>query len=182
MSEQEASLARRIAEDVLPYMERIGRGGESYTADHEIALRVLKDAAAALTDSQSDSGSARALLSRQLVARATEIQHGPDELNRRPGTPMWRLNRLAEWAEKELGHDPLSSRGFEQTIIERVAELKRARTEALEEAAHYHDNSAQECDRIAAVNMDNDLGPDCITRAQDHRMDAAAIRALKDKP
>jgi len=52
---QEAELARRIAEDVLPYMERIGACGESYTADYEIALMVIRDAAAALFRARAEA-------------------------------------------------------------------------------------------------------------------------------
>ena len=50
-----------------------------------------------------------------------------------PGTPLWRLTWLANWAET-IGHDPFSARGFEATIVEqyekRVQERDTARREA----------------------------------------------------
>lgn len=52
----------------------------------------------------------------------------------------------------------------------------------LERAAKYHDDAARDCDAIAAVNQDNDLGPDCITAAADHRIAADEIRLLKATP
>ncbi|MFA6244804.1 MAG: hypothetical protein WC655_27920 [Candidatus Hydrogenedentales bacterium] len=52
----------------------------------------------------------------------------------------------------------------------------------LERAAKYHDDAARDCDAIAAVNQDNDLGPDCITAAADHRIAADEIRLLKSTP
>lgn len=59
--------------------------------------------------------------------------------------------------------------------------VKEGTTATIERCAQYHDNAARECDAIAAVNMDNDLGSDCQNRAIDHRIDAAAIRALANE-
>jgi len=47
-------------------------------------------------------------------------------LNSNTGTPEWRLARLSNWAAKELDHNPWGPKAFEETIIERVAEMKKA--------------------------------------------------------
>ncbi|WP_291869738.1 hypothetical protein [Bradyrhizobium sp.] len=48
----------------------------------------------------------------------------------------------------------------------------------LERAAKYHDDHASDCRAIAAVNSDNDLGPDCETHAIDHDVAADEIRGI----
>lgn len=44
--------------------------------------------------------------------------------NNGPGSPGYRFEKLAEFAETEFGHSPLSSRPFELTIKEGVIKLK----------------------------------------------------------
>lgn len=59
-----------------------------------------------------------------------------------------------------------------------VRAIRLGRRLALEEAAAYHDKAAADCEAIAAVNPDNEMGPDCTTHAADHRIAADDIRAM----
>jgi hypothetical protein len=53
---------------------------------------------------------------------------------------------------------------------------------AVEAIATWHEDRAKECEAIASVNEDNDLGPDSLTRATDHRMAAEEIRRRFGRP
>ena len=59
-----------------------------------------------------------------------------------------------------------------------TADYYRGYHAGLERAAKYHDDQARDCRAIAAVNRDNDLGPDCESYAIDHEMAADEIRAI----
>jgi hypothetical protein len=50
-----------------------------------------------------------------------------------PGTPLGRLKGICDFAEKECGHDPYSSRGPETTIFEMVQSLKEKVAQAEKE-------------------------------------------------
>ena len=61
----------------------------------------------------------------------------------------------------------------------KTPELVEAFNSGLGRAAKWHDAQARDCDSIAAVNQDNELGWDASSHAIDHRMAASDIRALK---
>lgn len=69
----------------------------------------------------------------------------------------------------------------QQAIDETAKELRPSPSldeETIEAVAQWHEARAVECEKIAACNADNDLGPDSLTHAADHRVNAMEIRSL----
>lgn len=58
-----------------------------------------------------------------------------------PGTPLGRLGVMANFAEKRCSHNPVSARGFENSIIAHIDKLERELAEARRVLALFCDPS-----------------------------------------
>ncbi|MBW2672154.1 MAG: hypothetical protein JRD89_01900 [Deltaproteobacteria bacterium] len=99
----------------------------------------------------------------------------------KPGTPSYRIEKLARYTENHFDHNPLSSDGFETTLLDGIEQLQTDLKIAQDAAKGWSHTAIERANKIEQLQTDLNKAKEIISGAQAHSYGPYSDKGLLDR-